>query len=86
MIAIDITFCGKGETIFGWPATPVSSTVRDGLKVAILDGGTASGRPSVMMRVPLEDGTVAIVELTARHWNAVTAAILGRYPDLLKGD
>lgn len=85
MIGIDITFCGKNETI-DWDAKTVSSHVTDGLKVAILEGGTASGRPSIMMRVPLADGTVALVEMTARHWNAVNAAILGRYPDLLKGD
>lgn len=85
MIAIDIEFCEKNETL-PWDAKTVSSHVTDGLKVAILEGGTSSGRPSVMMRVPLADGTVAIVEMTARHWNAVNAAIRGRYPDLLEGD
>lgn len=85
MIGLDILFVGKDEKI-KWPEAEVSSHVTEGLSVAVLDKGTASGRPSLMMRVPLEDGTVAIVEMTARHWNAVNAAIMGRYPDLLKGD
>lgn len=60
MIGLDITFCGKDESI-GWDEATVSSHVTDGLEVAILEGGTSSGRPSIMMRVPLADGTVAIV-------------------------
>lgn len=86
MIGVDILFVGKTETI-PWEAAKVTTHVTEGLKVAILDGGMSSGRPSIMMRVPLNGDNVAIVvEMSARHWNAINAAIMGRYPDLLVGD
>lgn len=85
MIWFDIKFVGQHETI-DWPPAEVSSHVTAQLAVAVLDGGMKTGRPSVMLRVPLADGTVAVVETSARIWCAVAAAIHGKYPDLLKGD
>ncbi len=85
MIAFDLQFVGEQDTI-KWEAADVSSHVTDLLAVAVLDKGMASGRPSCMLRVPLADGTVAIVETSARVWVAVATAIMGRYPELLEGD
>lgn len=85
MIGFAIQFVPADGKI-DWPAADVSSHVTDDLAVAILDKGCASGRPSVMLRVPLADGTVAIVETTARIMVAIGRAVHGRYPDLLEGD
>lgn len=85
MIGFSIQFVAADEKI-DWPAAEVSSHVKDDLAVAILDKGMQTGRPSVMLRVPLEDGTVALVETSARVLCAIAAAIHGKYPDLLVGD
>lgn len=85
MSHVDIQFVGVNDKI-KWEAAEVSTHVKDAIAVAILDKGMETGRPSVMMRVPLEDGTVAIVEMSCRIWCGVASAIMGKYPDLLAGD
>ncbi len=85
MIGFDLQFVAKDGTI-KWEPAEVSSHVKDGLAVAVLDGGMQTGRPSVMLRIPLADGTVAVVETSARVWCAIASAIHAKYPDLLVGD
>ena len=85
MIGFDLKFVGEHETI-DWAPADVSSHVTNDLAVAVLDKGMQTGRPSIMLRVPLADGTVAIVETSARVWCAVATAIKAKYPNLLDGD
>lgn len=85
MISFNIQFVGEHETI-KWKEGKISSHVVDSLEIAILDKGMETGRPSAMIRVPLEDGTVAIVETSARIMVAIGRAIIGKYPDLLDND
>lgn len=50
--------------------------------VALLAGGTESGRPSVALRLDLPDGSVVIAETTARLFCTAARAMLAKHPDL----
>jgi len=52
--------------------------VPDGLEIALLAEGMQSGKPSVMMRVQLPDGSVAIVETSWALFDMAHAAMRGR--------
>lgn len=52
------------------------------IELAVLDGGLASGRPSVAIRLDLPDGKTIIAETTARLFVSAGRMIAGRYPDL----
>ena len=52
--------------------------VPDGLEVALLIEGTVSGKPSVMLRVELPNGEIAIVETTWALFDMAHAAMRGR--------
>ena len=56
------------------------------IQVAVLEGGLASGRPSVCIRIDLPEGQVVIAETTARLFCLAGRAILAKYPDLFEGD
>lgn len=56
------------------------------LQVATLDGGLASGRPSVAIRIDLPDGKTIVAETTARLFCSAAKAIQAKYPDLFKDD
>lgn len=56
------------------------------IRVAVLDRGMASGRPSVALRLDLVDGTVVIAETSARLFAMAGRAIVAKYPDLFEGD
>ena len=57
--------------------------LRDGsIEVAVLEGGLASGRPSVAIRFDLPDGKTVITETTARLFVGAGRMIAARYPDL----
>ena len=76
--------------IFQEPAWPELADRRDDIidgesvSVAVIDKGTQSGRPTVMIRVDLPDGKVVLVETTAHLFCAAGRAITARYPDLYK--
>ena len=52
------------------------------IQVAVLDGGMASGRPSVAIRIDLPDGRSVIAETSARLFCSAGRAVTARYPDL----
>jgi hypothetical protein len=56
------------------------------IRVAVLDEGMQSGRPSVAIRLDLHDGTIIIAETSARLFCAAGRAIVAKYPDLFEGD
>lgn len=52
------------------------------VEVAVLDGGLASGRPSVAIRINLPDGTPVIVETSARLFVSAARMISTKFPNL----
>lgn len=48
------------------------------LEIALVLGGMESGKPSVMFRIPLPDGSVAIVETSFAILDMTYHAMLGR--------
>lgn len=56
------------------------------MAMAVLESGMASGRPSVAIRVNLQDGQVVIAQTSARLFAAAARAIMARYPDLFDGN
>jgi hypothetical protein len=55
----------------GWP-----------IQIATLDGGMASGNPSVMIRIDLPDGKVVLAETSVKLWQMCAAAMRGKYGDV----
>ena len=60
--------------------------VKEKLEVAVLDKGMTSGRPSVAIRLDLEDGSSVIAETSARLFCAAAKALMAKYPDLFDGN
>lgn len=56
------------------------------VQLAVLDKGTAKGRPTVAIRLDLHDGTIVIAETTARLLCTAAKAIMAKYPTLFEGD
>lgn len=52
------------------------------VSVATLPDGTSGGRPSIMIRAELDDGSIVLIETTLRLFNACAAAFRGRYGDV----
>ena len=52
------------------------------MKVAVLDAGLTSGRPSVAVRIDLPDGKSVLGETSARLFCTAGRMIAGKYPDL----
>lgn len=84
MLGISITFDEPA-----WP--DLAEILEQGLiiptediSVAVLDGGTDAGRPSVALRINLDDGRVVVAQTSARLFCAAARAITGRYPDLFE--
>lgn len=51
------------------------------IKMLALEGGMASGKPSVAIRLDLPDGRTVIAETSARLFVMAAAAIVGKWPD-----
>lgn len=51
------------------------------ITVAYLSGGMASGKPSVFIRIDLEDGTVVLGETSFALFQGAAAAGRGRFGD-----
>lgn len=88
MIPFQISFVPKdGDKSFAWPELDYSNpnveitTVPP--KIAVLEGGTASGRASVALRVDTEHGQVIICQTSARLFVTAAKAILAKYPGLM---
>jgi hypothetical protein len=52
------------------------------IRLAVLEHGLTSGRPSIAMRIDLPDGKTVVVETSARLFCTAANAIMARYPDL----
>lgn len=59
--------------------------VTEPLEVALVLGGMKSGAPSVMLRVPLPDGSFAIVETSLALFDMAAKAFQGRLAYLASG-
>jgi uncharacterized protein (UPF0371 family) len=55
------------------------------IEVVVVDGGIASGKPSVALRLELPDGRAIIAETSAALFCAAARVIMARYPDLAEG-
>ena len=69
-------------------AIPEGATVHhvtETLEIALVLGGMQSGKPSVMLRVPLPDGSIAIVETSFGLLEMTYRAMLGRLEYLASG-
>lgn len=54
------------------------------IELAVLDAGMQSGKPSVVLRIDLPDGTHVVAETSARLLCTAARAINARYPDLFE--
>lgn len=52
------------------------------LQIAVLDMGMASGRPSLMLRADLPDGSVAMIEVSMKNFLAAARILQERWPGL----
>jgi hypothetical protein len=59
--------------------------VTESMGICALDGGMASGKPSVCFRIDLPDGRVVLAETSARLFVMAAAAIVGKWPDVDDG-
>lgn len=63
-----------------WPDFDAANAKRGELiAVSALPGGTTSGRPSVGMRIRLDDGTEVFAETSMRLFQMAAAAFHARY-------
>ena len=85
MIPLDIQFVAKDEMI-SWPAVTPETMIHvrndPPLKIAVLDEGMESGKPSIMLRIDLPDGKTVIAETSARLFCIAARAIVAKYPTL----
>jgi hypothetical protein len=56
------------------------------IQLAVLEGGTAKGLPSVVMKIDLPDGQVVLAETTARLFCTAGRMITAKYPALFEGE
>lgn len=90
MNSIKFTMKGDGT----WPDLSQKEVIHvKGAEIglAVLDKGTASGRPSLSFRIDLPDGAdgkgrVVIFETTARLLVTAAQILMAKYPDLMKSD
>ena len=52
------------------------------LRIATLDGGMESGRPSVALAILTEEGEIVFAETSVRLFQMAAAAITGKYGNL----
>ncbi len=53
--------------------------------VTVLDGGMASGKPSVALRLDMPDGKVVFAQTSLELWIGATIAFRAKYPDTFAG-
>jgi hypothetical protein len=83
MPSFDINLDGDNA----WPDLRTKQVIHitEGMGVCALDGGMASGKPSVCFRIDLPDGRVVLAETSARLFVMAAAAIVGKWPDVDDG-
>lgn len=54
------------------------------IQIAVLDKGMQSGKPSIVVRIDLPDGTIVAAETSARLFCGAGRAITAKYPDLFE--
>ena len=71
-----------------WPDLEGKAAVADGsiASLAVLKGGTESGRPSVAFRIETKYGQTVIAQTSARLFCTAAKMIMAKYPDLYEGD
>jgi len=84
MPAIVIKLDGP-ETLTRIPEGATVHHVTEPFEIALVLGGMQSGKPSVMFRVPLPDGSVAIVETSLGLFEMAYRAMQGRLEYLAAG-
>lgn len=55
------------------------------IKIVALEGGMASGKPSIAFRLDLPNGKTVIAQTSARLFVMAAAAIVGKWPDVDDG-
>jgi hypothetical protein len=92
MITFTIGFVASGPLVeTEWPDLKRENCIHLGndappVRLAVLDKGLESGRPSIALRLDLPDGKTVIAETTARLFCSAARAIMARYPDLFIND
>ena len=83
MVPLDVIFDEPA-----WPDLAGKAAVADGsiAGLAVLKGGTTSGRPSVALRIETKYGQTVIAQTTARLFCTAAKAIMAKYPDLFEED
>lgn len=76
----DVTIVRQGEPPWS-DIDPERLIHQTDLRVAILEGGMASGAPSVALRFDLPDGEVLIAETSLATFTSVMAAARGAFPE-----
>lgn len=68
-----------------WPGITVDNMVDAGVlsDVAILEGGMASGNPSVMFHIPMPNGMHIIAQQTAKQMVTLARILMAKYPNLM---
>lgn len=56
----------------------------DKIAVAMLDGGMASGKPSIAIRLDMDDGRVIIAQTSARLFCTAARAFMAKHPNLFE--
>ncbi len=77
MPALSIKLDGP-EDLTPIPAGAKVHRVTEPLEVALVLGGMQSGKASVMFRIPLPDGSIAIVETSHALFDMAAKAMQGR--------
>lgn len=81
MIRLDVLF-GDGQ-FQDWKDKKITHIKDAAVRVAVLDKGMTSGKPSVAVGIELPDGQVVIFETSARLFCTAGLAIQARHPGLL---
>jgi hypothetical protein len=83
MIPLPMNFYDKTEPVLPHLKDKTIVHVEAPMEMAILEGGMVSGSPSVMLAVPMPDGTVAIAQTSAKLFCTAARAIQAKYPTVL---
>lgn len=91
MIGMNVRFVNKAAEGPAWPELKREDCIHLGndappIAVAVIDGGTDSGRPSIALRIDLPDARTIVAETTARLFCTAARAVMARYPDLFRDD
>jgi hypothetical protein len=86
MPALDIKIVRFGDEV-PWPEVDREQILHytDTMKVAVLEGGMSSGKPSVALRIDLDDGRTLIAETSLDLLIGVLATAHGAFPQSFVG-